>query len=625
MPTTVAPRPQADPDLSRTRPARIALVGERSAGVPAHTRYAPTLKALWRRERLLTDAYGLSTAQLDGPRDLAGFDGIWLVPDSPYRGEAGAVSAVRTARERDIPLPATCGGFLHGLLGFALHVCALNGAAHTEPPGSPSAVTRPRGATRGLSTPSPAHRPRKRSARARPWSATRARPLSDPRYAGTLREHGLRFTDHDDGHPLASPNCRAPVLPVHPVPARTGRRHLPAPSPGARFRLGGGRAQHGDVIERHSSAPPRETHDRKRMTKSARQETHGKSKGLEVASSVNALSAVPAKSWVPQFVICSMIWGSGFALIKIGVEAGIEPGWVAFWRCFFGALVLWGLVLVRRLGMPRDLRVWGHALVVGTVLNAFPFTLFAWGEQYIDSVTAGVWNSTIPLFTLVWVLVMLPDEKPNLRRLLGIATGLCGALVVLGVWSGGQSSLMKGSVICLVATASYGLGYTYTRRYLSGGDIPVITLTAIQVSWAALELALVAPLLSGAPHWGGEGPMAAMVVLGAVGTGLAYMWNLSVIRAVGSTVASTVAYLTPLWAAIVGVFFLNESLGWNTVVGALLIVSGVLLTRTAPSRPVAGTKPGAGAGAGTEAGTGAEAVPSPAEEKKEGAVQQARP
>nr|WP_233841475.1 hypothetical protein [Streptomyces microflavus] len=103
MPTTVAPRPQADPDLSRTRPARIALVGERSAGVPAHTRYAPTPKALWRRERLLVDAYGLSTAQLDGPQDLAGFDGIWLVPDSPYRGEAGAVSAVRTARERDIP------------------------------------------------------------------------------------------------------------------------------------------------------------------------------------------------------------------------------------------------------------------------------------------------------------------------------------------------------------------------------------------------------------------------------------------------------------------------------------------------------------------------------------------
>ncbi|MEU3837671.1 hypothetical protein [Streptomyces microflavus] len=202
MPTTVAPRPQADPDLSRTRPARIALVGERSAGVPAHTRYAPTPKALWRRERLLVDAYWLSTAQLDGPRDLAGFDGIWLVPDSPHRGEAAAVSAVRTARERDIPLPATCGGFLHGLLGFARHVCALNGAAHTENP--PAARFGRHAAARG----------HEGTVRTEPGSpaveALGARTtlerypcstLSDPRYAGTLRDHGLRFTDHDDGHP----------------------------------------------------------------------------------------------------------------------------------------------------------------------------------------------------------------------------------------------------------------------------------------------------------------------------------------------------------------------------------------------------------------------------------------
>lgn len=202
MPTTVAPRPRADPDLSRTRPARLALVGERSAGVPAHTRYAPMPEALWRRERLLADAYRLSTAQLDGPRDLAGFDGIWLVPGSPYRGEAAAVSAVRTARERDIPLPATCAGFLHVLLGFARHVCALDGASHTETPPAARFRCHPAArAMRGLSTSSPAHRPRKRSARVRPWSATSARTLSDPRYAGTLRDHGLRFTGHDDGHP----------------------------------------------------------------------------------------------------------------------------------------------------------------------------------------------------------------------------------------------------------------------------------------------------------------------------------------------------------------------------------------------------------------------------------------
>ncbi|MFW3477183.1 hypothetical protein [Streptomyces microflavus] len=127
------------PSHHAPRPARTS----RAPGLPALTRYAPMLEALWRRERLLVDAYGLSTAQLDGPRDLAGFDGIWLVPGSPYRGEAAAVSAVRTARERDIPLPATCGGFLHVLLGFARHVCAPDGAAHAEnSSGSPLPLSR---------------------------------------------------------------------------------------------------------------------------------------------------------------------------------------------------------------------------------------------------------------------------------------------------------------------------------------------------------------------------------------------------------------------------------------------------------------------------------------------------
>ncbi|MET8379348.1 hypothetical protein [Streptomyces microflavus] len=170
--------------------------------MPAHTRYAPMPEALWRRERLLANAYRLSTAQLDGP-------GTW--PASTASGwcrtaRTGArperLSAVRTARERDIPLLATCGGFLHVLLGFARHVCALDGAAHAE--NSPAARFRCHAAARamrGLSTSSPAHRPRKRSARVRPWSATRAHTLSDPPYAGTLRDHGLRFTAHDDGHP----------------------------------------------------------------------------------------------------------------------------------------------------------------------------------------------------------------------------------------------------------------------------------------------------------------------------------------------------------------------------------------------------------------------------------------
>ncbi|WP_399082112.1 hypothetical protein ACGH2B_00325 [Streptomyces sp. BBFR2] len=203
----------APPDV---RPARIALVGERSAGVPAHARYTPMLEALWRRERLLVDAYWMSTAELGDARDLAGFDGVWLVPGSPYRSEAGAVTAVRTARERNLPLLATCGGFLHALLEFARHVCAMDDAAHAEhAPGSgrPLIVPLPHDlagheATVHIEPGSLAEDALGARTTVERYQCTHT---LDPRYAGTLRDHGLRFTGHDDaGHP------RMAELPGHP-------------------------------------------------------------------------------------------------------------------------------------------------------------------------------------------------------------------------------------------------------------------------------------------------------------------------------------------------------------------------------------------------------------------------
>jgi CTP synthase (UTP-ammonia lyase) len=207
VPIAAAPRTQAAPDPSGTRAARIALVGERAVGVPAHTRYAPMLEALWRRERLLVDAYWVSTSQIDGPRDLAGFDGVWLVPGSPYRSEAGAVSAVRTAREADIPLLATCGGFLHVLLEFARHVCAMDDAVHAEnSPGSRRQLIIPLSrdlagheATVHIEPGSLAEEALGTRTTVERYQCTHA---LDPRYAGILRDHGLRFTGHDDaGHP----------------------------------------------------------------------------------------------------------------------------------------------------------------------------------------------------------------------------------------------------------------------------------------------------------------------------------------------------------------------------------------------------------------------------------------
>jgi CTP synthase (UTP-ammonia lyase) len=90
------------------------------------------LDALRDRDNLDIDAYWIPSEDVTDPSAVAEFDGIWLVPGSPYRSEAGAITAVRTARERGIPFLGTCGGFQHAMLEFARNVCGLTSVQHGE-------------------------------------------------------------------------------------------------------------------------------------------------------------------------------------------------------------------------------------------------------------------------------------------------------------------------------------------------------------------------------------------------------------------------------------------------------------------------------------------------------------
>jgi drug/metabolite transporter (DMT)-like permease len=275
---------------------------------------------------------------------------------------------------------------------------------------------------------------------------------------------------------------------------------------------------------------------------------------------------------VPGFVLLSAIWGGSFALIKVAVDAGVHPVWVAFWRCFFGAVAL--LAFHRKL--PRDPQTWGHAAVVALLLNSIPFVLFAYGETKISSVLAGVWNATVPLATLVFVLALVPEEYPTRRKLLGLATGFAGVLVVLGVWNGVDHGALTGSLACLTGAICYGAAFVYMQKHLTEAD-PASTVTAQMVCAVGqlLPAALLSPTATPTPKaW------LALVVLGALGSGLAYLLNFTVLRTKGPTVASTVTYVIPLWSTLFGFAFLGEPVAWHTAAGGALVVAGVVFTRT---------------------------------------------
>ncbi|MFD9593513.1 hypothetical protein ACFWA9_12245 [Kitasatospora sp. NPDC059973] len=111
---------------------RLALVGDRSPAVRSHARVPGLLDALATRDQLALDAYWIPTGDAGAPGALDGFDAVWLLPGSPYHSEAGALAAVRTARERGIPFLGTCAGFQHAVVEYARNVCGIDGAAHGE-------------------------------------------------------------------------------------------------------------------------------------------------------------------------------------------------------------------------------------------------------------------------------------------------------------------------------------------------------------------------------------------------------------------------------------------------------------------------------------------------------------
>ncbi|MEZ0064809.1 CTP synthase (UTP-ammonia lyase) [Streptacidiphilus sp. MAP12-20] len=111
---------------------RIALVGDRSPQVRSHQRIPQLAAALLERDSLALDLYWIGSDEVDSPEDLRGFDGIWVLPGSPYRSEAGALHAIRAARENGTPFLGTCAGFQHALLEYARDVCGLTDAAHAE-------------------------------------------------------------------------------------------------------------------------------------------------------------------------------------------------------------------------------------------------------------------------------------------------------------------------------------------------------------------------------------------------------------------------------------------------------------------------------------------------------------
>lgn len=288
-----------------------------------------------------------------------------------------------------------------------------------------------------------------------------------------------------------------------------------------------------------------------------------------------------APGWRTRFAVLSLIWGFSFLFIKVGTQS-FAPLQVTLGRVAFGALVLLTILAIKRDRLPRSARTWGHLTVAAFLLNALPFSLFAYSELTIPSTLAGICNATSPLWGMVLSVVALSEDRPTRRRVAGLGIGFLGVLTVLGAWQGFAGTDLAGTAMALGASLSYPIGWIYVRRTLAGVGHSHLSMSSTQMLLATAQLAVVTPLFTTAPTEYPIVPLLAVFALGALGTGFAFLLQYGLVAEVGPTTAQMVTYFVPVIATAAGVTLLSEQLSWNTPLGALIILFGAALTQSKP-------------------------------------------
>jgi drug/metabolite transporter (DMT)-like permease len=283
-------------------------------------------------------------------------------------------------------------------------------------------------------------------------------------------------------------------------------------------------------------------------------------------------------SWLPAYIALGFVWGCSFLFIKQGLTF-LTPFGVAFGRCALGALTLTIYLKLRKLNLPKDPRVWFKLWIVSLLLNSIPGVLFAQAQTEVTSILAGIINATTPLMTLLVMLLVFRDEKINSNQIFGLVIGALGIATVFGIWNGVGSNPVWAILMLLAAVLCYGISFPYSKRHVIPLELPSEVLAATQLIMATITLVPFYLVDGIAEDSYGVIPLLSMLALGIFGSGFAYIWNFHVIKEAGSAIASTVTYITPLVAVVMGLLLLNEPLTWNEPIGGLIVLLGAAISQ----------------------------------------------
>lgn len=289
---------------------------------------------------------------------------------------------------------------------------------------------------------------------------------------------------------------------------------------------------------------------------------------LPVVARTSVTEAFTSGDWA-IFVSIAGIWGASFLFIAVGLES-LEPGVVTLLRVGLGAATLRLLpgdrVRIDRADRPR-------LLAVSILWVGIPFTLFPLAEQHINSAVTGLLNGATPTFTALFAALFF-GRRTTGPQLLGVGVGFLGIVLISAPSLGEGSTQATGVGLVLLATVCYGIATNligplqlrYGSRAVMGRMLALATIWTLPFGLASVSRSNVA-----------LGPIAAVSVLGIVGTGVAFLLMGSLVGRVGATRATFITYLIPVVALALGVVFQDDHVELLAVAGVVLVVAGAVL------------------------------------------------
>jgi len=300
--------------------------------------------------------------------------------------------------------------------------------------------------------------------------------------------------------------------------------------------------------------------------------------------------AMTGSEWA-MLIALAIVWGGSFFFNGVAVRE-LPVLTVVVCRVALAAVMLGGVLWLRRERLPLDRRIWIPFFAMGVLNNVIPFSLIVWGQQHIASGVASIINASTPLFTVVLAHVLTDDERLTPGKLAGALIGFAGVGLMIGgdaLQSIGRDTVAQ--LMCLAGAVSYAFAGIYGRRFRAMRVSPIATatgqLTASSIILMPLALLIDRPWTIPLPSGSAIG---ALVGVAALSTALAYVLYFRILATAGATNLLLVTFLIPVSAILLGSVFLHETLQPKHFAGMALIGLGLAAIDGRPLQRIRGTR-----------------------------------